>query len=167
MNTEEQQARYQLIENFQTVSSTEGASLRADPNAASDQYVQKLSEMVAACGHDETTHGYIMTSLDDLEDRKSLQAIRGLAQMVAHQACALKKAYPENSVQAQGYAKLETRAANVWRISMLRDAGTLPIHRQMEYRNIDLNSPSQVLKDQLPQVRDHVHPRFPQALTYS
>lgn len=164
---EEQQERYRVIKVFQTVSASEGAHLRSDPCDTSDQYNQNLSDMITRYGHEVSTHAYVMMSLDDLIDRKSLQTIRGLAQQIVYQACRLKEDHPAGSRQAQGYGELETRVAVLWRHLMLRDNGTLPLQRQIEYKNIAENSPSDVLKAQLPFVKDHVYPPFRHAVTYS
>jgi|GEM_PF-4146671 hypothetical protein len=162
----EQQARYQLIDNFQTVSCREGVHLRADPSIISDQYNKNLSEMIVRYGHEASTHAYVMMSLEDLQGRKSLQTVRGIAQQIVHQACRLKEQQPAGSRHAEGFKGLESRVALLWRHLMLHDNGTPQRHRQMEYQNIESYSPSEILKSQLPYVRDHVYAPFPPKAAY-
>ncbi len=155
MNNDAQE-RYKLIENFQTVSSREGFD-RPDDMLTSELYNQSLDELVTRYGHDEQTHGYIMLSLDELQDRKPFQAVRGVALHLAHQACTLKMQAPAGSAQARGYEKLESRAAVVWRHLMQQDCDTPYRVRLQEYNTILHHSPSQALKAQLRFVQNKVH----------
>ncbi len=156
MDKDEQQERYRLIEFFQTVSSREGFGRQHDSDTSA-QYDETLDDLVSRYGHEEQLHGYIMLSLDQLQDRKPLQTVRGVALHIANRSCELKMQAPVGSAQAQGYEKLESRVALLWRHLMQQDQQTPRAERQGEYRSILLGSSSQALKAQLRFVKEQIH----------